>query len=141
MPHEPITIESHHRSSAPVVRILLADDFAPWRLKVRSFLERETDWEILAEACDGVETLQKTVEMCPDVVVSDLTMPLLNGIEVTRRLRQLSPDCKVIILTQYADEGLKTVALEAGAAAYVVKTKLITELIPAIQAALGIRCD
>lgn len=117
MPHEPITIESHRRSSAPIVRILLADDFAPWRLKVRSFLERETEWEILAEACDGVEALQETVEMCPDVVVLDLAMPLLNGIEVTREICQLSPECKVIILTQYADAELKTAALDAGAAA------------------------
>ena len=138
MPQKPRVIEFHRGSSAGV-RILLADDFAPWRSQVRSFVQRETEWKIVFEACDGLEAVQKTVELHPDVVLLDISMPGLNGIEAASRIRQLSPDCKIVILTQNADEDLMTAALRAGALAYVLKAEMITELIPAIQAALRTR--
>jgi DNA-binding NarL/FixJ family response regulator len=137
MPQKPTVIELH-RSSSAGVRILLADDFAPWRSQVRSFVQRETEWKIVFEACDGLEVVQKTIELYPDVVLLDISMPGLNGIEAASRIRQLSPDCKIIILTQDADEDLRTAALQAGALAYVLKAEMTTELIPAVQAALRI---
>jgi DNA-binding NarL/FixJ family response regulator len=82
----------------------------------------------------------KTIELNPDVVLLDLSMPGLNGIEATRRIRQLSPNCKIVMLTQDGNEDLKTAALEAGALAYVLKAEMTTRLIPAIQAALRTRC-
>ena len=139
MPHKPVLIDLHRRSSAGV-RILLADDFAPWRSELQSFLQCETEWKIVFEACDGIEAVQKTVELHPDVVLLDLNMPGLNGIEATRRIRQLSPNCKIVILTQDGNEDLMTAALEAGALAYVLKTEMTTRLIPAIQAALRTQC-
>jgi DNA-binding NarL/FixJ family response regulator len=138
MPQEPKVIELH-RSSSAGVRILLADDFAPWRSQVRSFLQRETEWKIVFEACDGLEAVQKTVELHPDVVLLDVSMPGLNGIEAASRIRQLSPDSKIVILTQNADEDLRTAALQAGARAYVLKAEMTTELIPAVQEALRTR--
>src|SRR5579864_168546 len=139
MPQEPKVI-GLHRSSSAGVRILLADDFAPWRSQVRSFLQRETEWEIVFEACDGLEAVQKTVELRPDVVLLDISMPGLNGIEAASRIRQLSPDSRIIILTQNADDDLRTAALQAGALAYVLKAEMTPELIPAVQAALRTRC-
>jgi DNA-binding NarL/FixJ family response regulator len=135
MAQKPSLIELH-RSSSARVHILLADDFAPWRSQVRSFLQRETEWKIVFEARDGLEAVQKTVELHPDVVLLDLSMPGLNGIEAASRIRQLSPDSKIIIPTQHADEDLMTAALQAGAVAYVLKAEMTTNLIPAVQAAL-----
>lgn len=80
-----------------------------------------------------------TVERHPDIVLLDINMPRLNGIEAARRICQLSPDSKIIILTQDGDEGLKTAALEAGALAYVLKLEMTTSLVPAIDAALRTR--
>lgn len=139
MPHKPVLVDLHRRSSAGV-RILLADDFAPWRSELRSFLQCEAQWEIVFEACDGIEAVQKTVELHPDIVLLDISMPGLNGIEATRRIRQLSPNCKIVILTQDGNEDSKTAALEAGALAYVLKAEMTTRLIPAIQAALRRQC-
>jgi DNA-binding NarL/FixJ family response regulator len=139
VPHEPAVIDLH-RSSTDGVRVLVADDFAPWRLELRSFLECETEWKIIFEACDGLEAVQKTVELKPDIVLLDLSMPGLNGIEATRRIRQLSPDCKIVIHTQNADEDLMAAALQAGALAYVLKAEMTAKLIPAIQAAMRTRC-
>ena len=138
MRHEPILIDPH-RVSAAVVRILLADDFAPWRSQLRSFLQRETECQIVFDACDGLEAVQKTVELQPDIVLLDISMPRLNGIEAARRMCQLSPDSKIIIVTQEADEDLKTAALEAGSLAYVLKTEMTSSLVPAIHAAMWTR--
>lgn len=139
MPQKPTVIEFHCTSSARV-HILLADDFAAWRSQVRSFLQRKTEWKIVFEACDGLEAVQKTVELRPDVVLLDLSMPGLNGIEAATRIRQLSPESRIIVLTENADEDLKTAALQAGAVAYVLKAEMTTGLIPAVQAALRARC-
>ena len=138
MPHKLSVVEFRPSSSAEV-RVLLADDFAPWRSHVRSFLQRETKWEIIFDACDGLEAVQKTVELDPDIVLLDVSMPGLNGIEATRRICQLSPNSKVVILTQQEDEDMMTAALQAGALAYVLKAEMSTALIPAVQAALRTR--
>jgi two-component system, NarL family, response regulator LiaR len=138
MPQKPSVIEFHRGSSASV-HIILADDFAPWRARVRSFLQRKTEWKIVFEACDGLEAVQKTVELHPEVVLLDLSMPGLNGIEAAKRIRQLSPDSKIVILTENADEDLMAAALEAGASAYVLKSEMTADLIPAVQTALGTR--
>ena len=139
MPQKPIIIASH-RSSSARVNILLADDFAPWRSELRSFLECETQWMIVFEACNGLEAVQKSMELHPEIVLLDIGMPGLNGIEAARRIHQLSPASKIIILTQNADEDLMTAALQAGALAYVLKAEMATKLIPAIQAALHTPC-
>jgi DNA-binding NarL/FixJ family response regulator len=139
MPHKP-TLIVLHRSSSSGVSILLADDFSTWCSKVRSFLQSETKWKIVFEACDGLEAVQKTVELHPDIVLLDISMPRLNGIDAARRICQLLPDSKIIILTQNADEDMMTAALQAGALAYVLKAEMTTKLTPAVQAALRTRC-
>jgi DNA-binding NarL/FixJ family response regulator len=139
MAQKSTAVNLHSRSSAGL-RILVADDFAPWRSELQSFLQSKTEWKFVFGACDGIEAVQKTIELNPDVVLLDLSMPGLNGIEATRRIRQLSPNCKIVMLTQDGNDDLKTAALEAGALAYVLKAEMTTRLIPAIQAALRTRC-
>jgi response regulator receiver domain-containing protein len=95
MPQKPIPIDLHRRSSAGV-HILLADDFAPWRSKLRSFLECETSWKIVFEAYDGIEAVQKTIELHPEVVLLDLSMPGLNGIEAARRIRHYRQTARLL---------------------------------------------
>ena len=138
MPQKPTLIKLD-RSSSAKVHILLADDFAPWRAEVRSFLQSKTEWKIVFEAGDGLETVQKTVELRPEIVLMDIQMPGLNGIEATKRIRQLLPDSIIIILSQNIDDDLMDAALQAGASGYVVKSEMTADLIPAVQAALRTR--
>ena len=128
-----------HSSSFDGVSILLADDFEPWRSYIRSFLHENTTWNIVFEACDGCEAVQKTVELHPDVVLLDVSMPGLNGIEAAKKIRQLSPDSRIIFLSENADEEVIGAALEAGAVGYVLKREVSTELLPAVQVALQAR--
>lgn len=134
MPQRPGVVESH-RSSTDGVRVLLADDYEPWRVQVRSFLERETQWMVF-EACDGLEAVQKVEELHPEIVLLDIAMPGLNGIESARRIRRLSLDSKVIFLSEERNDDIVAAALATGAVAYVMKTEMLSGLIPAIRASL-----
>lgn len=136
MLHKPIANESDRNSSASELRVLVADDFAPWRSQLRSFLQRETEWRIVVEACDGLEAVHKTLELGPQVVLLDFRMPGLNGIEAARKIHALAPHSKIIILTLEVDDNLMNAALEAGALACLRKTEMTTALIPAVEAAL-----
>jgi len=113
----------------------LADDFEPWRSKVRAFLKREIQWKVF-EACDGLEAIRKTVELHPDVVLLDIAMPGLNGIEAAKKIRKLSPDSRIIFLTVVGDEDVMATALRTGAVGYVLKNEMASGLIPAIRACL-----
>lgn len=134
MPQRPGVVESH-RSSTDGVRVLLADDYEPWRVQVRSFLERETQWMVF-EACDGLEAVQKVEELHPEIVLLDIAMPGLNGIESARRIRRLSLDSKIIFLSEERNDDIVAAALATGAVAYVMKTEMLSGLIPAIRASL-----
>jgi len=134
MPERPALVDLQ-RSSFDGASILLVDDFEPWRSNVRSFLERETPWTVF-EACDGLEAVQMTVEFSPDIVVLDINMPGLNGIEVAKRIQKHSLDSRIIFLSQDADEHVIAAALKTGALAYVLKSETVRGLIPAIRTAL-----
>ena len=134
MPQRPAIVELGEASSIEA-RILVADDFEPCRLEIRSWLERKTNWHII-EACDGLEAVQKAVKLHPDVVLLDVSMPRLNGIEAARRIRELSPQSVIVFLSENADEDVIAAALETGAAAFVLKREMRAELIPTIQMVL-----
>jgi DNA-binding NarL/FixJ family response regulator len=119
--------------------VLLADDFEPWRSHVRSFLQSNTEWEIIAETCDGLEAVQRAQKLHPDIVVLDLSMPRLNGLQAARKIHQCSPHSTIVFLSENADEDVIDAALETGAAGYVQKRELAAKLVPILQAALQAR--
>jgi DNA-binding NarL/FixJ family response regulator len=118
------------------MRILIADDYEGWRQQARSLLQAERQWQVIAEASDGSEAVQKAEELKPDLIVLDIGLPNLNGIEAARRIRELSPDSKIIFLSLYSSPDLVQAALSTGALGYVHKADAQSELLPAVDAVL-----
>ncbi|MFO7679344.1 MAG: response regulator transcription factor [Chloroflexota bacterium] len=115
------------------IKLLLADDHAVVRSGLRMLLSAQPDMEIIAEAETGVETVAKTQEFRPDVVLMDVEMPEMNGIEATRRIKQSVPETAVLALTMYEDEQYFFEMLKAGASGYVPKRAAPDELVNAIR--------
>jgi DNA-binding NarL/FixJ family response regulator len=115
------------------LKILVADDHELMRRGVRSLLEAEVGWKVVGEASNGQELLKKAQETRPDVVVMDIAMPLLNGLEALRRLKKMLPSAKVLILSMYDSEQVARAALEAGARGYVTKADTARDLVLAIE--------
>jgi DNA-binding NarL/FixJ family response regulator len=118
------------------IRILVADDFEDWWRQVRLLLQARPQWQVIAEAADGAEAIQKAKELKPDLIVLDIGLPKLNGIEAARRIRQLSPASKIVFLSQNNDLDVVRAALDTGALGYVHKTDALSELLPAVDAVL-----
>lgn len=116
------------------IRVLLAEDHTIVRKGLCSLLDKETGIEVVGEAEDGREAIVKAEELHPDVVVMDIAMPGLNGLEATRQLKKRFPDMKILILTMHANEEYVLKSLKAGASGYLVKKAAPTELISAINA-------
>lgn len=115
------------------IRILLADDHAILRRGLRALLEREPDMEVVGESADGRDTMRAVEELSPDVVVLDITMPNLNGIEAARQMQARGGKPAVLILSMHSDEGYVLRALRAGARGYLLKDAVEGELIQAIR--------
>lgn len=115
------------------IRILLADDHAILRAGVRMLLESQPDMEVVGEAGDGLETIQKVRKLHPDVVVMDIAMPGLSGLEATQRIKTECPEVQVLTLTMYEDERYFFRVIQAGASGYVVKGAPPSDLIAAIR--------
>jgi DNA-binding NarL/FixJ family response regulator len=116
------------------IRVLLADDHELVRACIRSLLEKLTDVEVAAEASDGREAIRLVEKHEPHVVLTDIAMPVLNGLEVTRHLTDKFPKVRVIVLSMYSDEEHVYLALRAGAAGYLLKGAAREELELAIRA-------
>jgi DNA-binding NarL/FixJ family response regulator len=117
------------------IRVLLAEDHTIVRKGLRSLLDGEAGIEVIGEAEDGREAVEKVGQLLPDVVLMDITMPSLNGLEATRQIKKRFPEVKVVILTMHANEEYIFQILRAGASGYLVKQAAPTELLSAIQAA------
>ena len=116
------------------IRILLADDHTVMRAGLRSLLERQPDLEVVAEAADGRHAVELAGSLSPDVVVMDIGMPNLNGIEAARLILDRSPAAAVVILSMHSDESYVMRAMKAGARAYLLKDSAEADLLLAIQA-------
>jgi DNA-binding NarL/FixJ family response regulator len=117
-----------------VIRILIVDDFLSWQHFVLEMLRPETDLQIISVAADGWEAVHKAREVQPDLILMDLSLPGMNGIDATRQIRILSPCSKVLFLSEHRDCNLIHAAFEVGACGYVLKSDSYWDLIPGIRA-------
>jgi DNA-binding NarL/FixJ family response regulator len=115
------------------IRILIADDHAPFRSGLRALFEANPDFEIVGEAETGAQAVTLTIQLQPDVVLMDIKMPGLNGIEATRQILQTSPHVSILMLTMFEDDDSVFAALRAGARGYLLKGALKAEILRAIR--------
>lgn len=118
------------------VRILLAEDFEPWCRFVVSLLQEKPEWQIVGETSDGLEAVQKAKELRPDLILLDIGLPKLNGIEAARRIRKLTPESRIIFVSQESSVDVVAEALSFGAQGYVLKIKAGNDLLIAMEAVL-----
>lgn len=116
------------------IRVMLVDDHALVREGTRDLLEREEDLEVVAEAADGIEAVELATRHRPDVIIMDIAIPKLNGIDATRRIKALHPTTAVLVLTAYDNDQYIFALLEAGAAGYLLKDIRMHELVQAVRA-------
>jgi DNA-binding NarL/FixJ family response regulator len=119
-----------------VKRILVADDFRPWRRAVCSMLGTQPELRVIAEAVDGLEAVEKARELKPDLILLDVGMPRLNGIKASLSISEVSPTSKILFLPGIDDPEVAQAALRAGGWGYIRKLNAPTELIPAILSSL-----
>lgn len=117
------------------IRTLVVDDLEDFRRLLSSMLEQETECEVVGEASDGLEAMEQAEEHQPDLVLLDIGLPTINGIEVARRVRKVSPNSKILFVTQTCSRDFVQVAFRTGAAGYLLKADA-TDLPRAIGAAL-----
>jgi DNA-binding NarL/FixJ family response regulator len=116
-----------------LTRVVLADDHSVVRQGLRAWLERSGHVQVVGEAADGREAVAIVEQLQPDVVIMDIAMPMLNGIDATAQITRRNPDTKVIILSMHADESYILRALGAGAKGYLLKESTETDVLPAVQ--------
>ena len=116
--------------------IVIADDFAEFRRLVRSKLQGD-GFHIVAEAADGLEAVAKAAMLQPDLVLLDIQMPKLNGLEAATQIRSIAPQSKILFLSQNTDPDIVQSAMSDGAAGYLCKSKINHQLVPAIEAAIA----
>ncbi|MCD6302428.1 MAG: response regulator transcription factor, partial [Anaerolineae bacterium] len=115
------------------IRILLADDHVMVREGTRRILERQEDLIVVGEAGDGLQTIELAQQTRPDIILMDISMPVMNGIDATRKIKQICPRVAVLVLTAYDDDQYVFAILEAGAAGYLLKNARSSELIDAVR--------
>ena len=118
---------------SPLLRILLVEDFEPFRRFIRSQLQPRLDLEVIAEASDGPEAVHAAEQLQPDLILLDIGLPTLNGIEVARQVRKLSPQSKILFVSQESSADVIEEALKFGMG-YVIKTNASSDLLATIEA-------
>jgi DNA-binding NarL/FixJ family response regulator len=116
------------------IRILLVDDHPIVRQGLRTLLEGRPGWEVVGEASDGLEALDKAASLNPDVMVLDVTMPRMNGLEACRLIRKRTPGLEILFVTQHDSPQMMREAMEAGGRGYVVKSNAARDLLAAVEA-------
>jgi DNA-binding NarL/FixJ family response regulator len=116
-----------------IVRVLVVDDYEPFRRFVASTVGQRPDMRVVGEASDGLEAVHKAEELKPDLIVLDIGLPTLNGIEVARRIRKSCPECKILFMSQASSVDVAQAAFSLGAMGYVVKAYAGSELVAAVE--------
>jgi DNA-binding NarL/FixJ family response regulator len=122
---------------ASSVRILVVDDSEPWRRFAVSTLRKEPGLQVVGEASDGLEAFQKAVELKPDLILLDIRLPSLNGIEAARRIREIVPEAKIIFWSEESSVDVVQEAMSLGAWGCVFKTMTAIELLTAVETVLS----
>jgi DNA-binding NarL/FixJ family response regulator len=117
------------------IRILIVDDFEPWRQAICSILAEDGDLKVVAESSDGLEAVQKSIELEPDLILLDIQLPTMNGLDAARQIRQISPRSKIVFLSSYRCVDTLREALKLGAA-FIVKTDASRNLLPVLRAVI-----
>lgn len=120
-----------------IVRIFVVDDYAPWRHFVAFAVAERPELQVVGEAPDGLTAIHKATELQPDVVVLDIGLPDITGIEVARQIMAASPQTKILFLTDNESRAVVKEALSTGALAYVAKSDAAADLLPAMKALLA----
>ena len=119
-----------------MVRILIVDDHAVLRRSLRLLLAQRADWEVCGEAIDGLDAIQQAGQLLPDVILLDISLPHLTGLEAAMQIRKNAPGVRIVIVSQHDPVQMESRALDVGAHAYVTKLNLSRDLLPAIDAVL-----
>jgi len=122
---------------ATSIRVLVVDDYELWRQQVCSILQTQPELLVVAEIADGLEAVQKAKEQQPDLILLDIGLPNLNGLDAARQIRQVAPDAKILFLTNNRDKDIVRAALGTGAQGYILKTDARRELLAAVAGILG----
>jgi DNA-binding NarL/FixJ family response regulator len=115
----------------------VVDDFEPWRRFASSTLRKKAGWQVVGEASDGLEAFQKAVELEPDLILLDIGLPSVNGIEAARRIREMVPEAKIIFLSEESSVEIVQEAMSFGACGYVFKTMAASDLLTAVETVLS----
>jgi len=118
------------------IRLIVVEDFAPFRQFICKTLAKWPNLQVICEVSDGQEAVQKAEELKPDLVLLDIGLPSLNGIEAARQIRKLAPEAEIIFVTQESSPELVQASLSLGARGYVAKTQAATDLLAAVEAVL-----
>ena len=118
------------------MRVLVVDDFEPFRRFVCSALQQRAGFLVIGEAADGLQAIQRTEELQPDLIVLDIGMPRMNGIEAARQIRKICPNSKIIFVSQDSSTEVVREAFQLGARAYLAKSDLANDLLSGIDAVL-----
>jgi len=118
------------------VRVLVVDDYQPWQVFVSTTLRNVPELEIVGKVSDGLEGVQQAQQLQPDLILLDVGLPTMNGIEAARRIRKVSPTSKILFVSENRSPDIAEEALSTGAGGYVVKSDAASELLPAVKAVL-----
>jgi DNA-binding NarL/FixJ family response regulator len=129
-----MNIKFHSVAVGKPITILIADDHALIREALRNTLEKQSDFKIIAEASDGEIAVKLAKELKPDVIIMDITMPRLDGLEATKIIRKENPEIKILVLTMHCDDAVLVAMLKAGADGFLTKNIFSKEIVPSIRA-------
>lgn len=121
----------------PLIRVLVVDDYEPWRRFASTALLKQPELRVIGEVSDGLEAVRQAQQLQPDLILLDVGLPTLNGIEAARQISEVSPKSKILFVSENRSVDVAEEALSAGAGGYVVKSDAASELLPAVKAVLA----